>query len=85
MRPAAGADASRKEGEESWSRLFVLNVEEPNPRPPHLAATVDARRECGLANDDVQGVTAAFNILQRRRPGGLRSRRPLAHGQSDAR
>jgi hypothetical protein len=41
---------AEKKGEESWSRLFVLYVEERNPHTPYLAATVDARRECGFAN-----------------------------------
>jgi hypothetical protein len=43
-------ERAEKKGDESWSRLFVLNVKERNPRMPYLAATVDARRECGLAN-----------------------------------
>jgi hypothetical protein len=36
---------AEKKGDESWSRLFVLNVEERNPRTPYLAAIVDAKRE----------------------------------------
>jgi hypothetical protein len=47
MRPAAGAEAGRKRKEKKDDQgcLFVLNVEERNPRMPYLAAPVDARRE----------------------------------------
>ena len=64
---------AEKKGDELWSRLFALSVEERSPRTPYLVRPW------------MRDWSEVLRILQRRRSGKLGSRRTLARGQSDAR